>query len=151
MYTRVWILMRSPAQWTFKMVQLASCRFLHHGAHCQGDNKASVVALSSAFWVSGKEEQPENVSPSGTTHWVYRQVTRFSAIKSHNIYNKWQNLHLLGFYSQVCTSALLLFFLCPISRTSDNNKKPSYWHVWKISSMFVTLLPGNSGSRNSWC
>jgi len=62
----------SLAQWTFKIVQLASCRFLQHGMHCQGDNKANTVALSCAFSVSGKEAQPENVLPAGTTHWGYR-------------------------------------------------------------------------------
>lgn len=104
--TCVWILIRrmmgqllSPAQWTFKILQLASCRFLQHGIHCQGNYKANTAALSCAFSTSAKEAQPENVLPARTTHWSYTWVARFSAIRNHNIYNNWQNLYLPGFYN----------------------------------------------------
>lgn len=62
----------SLSQCTFKIAQFASRRFLQHGMQCQRDNKANTGTLSCAFSVSGKEAQPENVLPAGTTHWGYR-------------------------------------------------------------------------------
>lgn len=98
-------------------------------------HKANTVAISCAFSISWKEARLENVFLAGTTYWGYRWVAQISAIRDHNIYNEWQNLYPHGFYNEAYSPTLLLFFLCPISRTSDDNKKNSHWHIWKTSSV----------------